>query len=84
MADMVRALVWLPVLMLQTESEVIREGLRALNERDKAIEAVWNAFQPPPLLDSIRKPQTVARSFPGSRPPFDPEVICITYEVIIT
>ena len=51
MADMVRSRVASGAYA--SESEVIREGLRALNERDKAIEA-WLTHSVAPSLDSIR------------------------------
>ncbi|EAY4678792.1 type II toxin-antitoxin system ParD family antitoxin [Salmonella enterica subsp. enterica serovar Rubislaw] len=44
-----------------SESEVIREGLRALNERDKAIET-WLVNTAAPALDSIRGNPTKGRS----------------------
>lgn len=59
MADMVRARVASGAYA--SESEVIREGLRALNERDKAIEA-WLVNTAAPSLDSIRENPTKGRS----------------------
>lgn len=50
MADMVRARVASGAYA--SESEVIREGLRALNERDKAMEA-WLIHSAAPPLDAI-------------------------------
>lgn len=44
-----------------SESEVIREGLRALRERDKAVEA-WLINTAAPALDAIRKNPTQERS----------------------
>ncbi|MFQ6284205.1 type II toxin-antitoxin system ParD family antitoxin [Yersinia enterocolitica] len=44
-----------------SESEVIREGLRALHERDKAVEA-WLSNTVAPALDAIRKNPTEGRS----------------------
>ncbi|AHK21554.1 addiction module antidote protein [Yersinia similis] len=44
-----------------SESEVIREGLRALHERDKAVEA-WLSNTAAPALDAIRKNPTEGRS----------------------
>ncbi|ALL93247.1 type II toxin-antitoxin system ParD family antitoxin [Escherichia coli] len=52
MADMVRARVASGAYA--SESEVIREGLRALNERDKAMEA-WLIHSAAPPLDAIRE-----------------------------
>lgn len=52
MADMVRARVASGAYA--SESEVIREGLRALNERDKAMEA-WLMHSAAPSLDAIRE-----------------------------
>ncbi|EPQ9052150.1 type II toxin-antitoxin system ParD family antitoxin [Escherichia coli] len=52
MADMVRARVASGAYA--SESEVIREGLRALNERDKAMEA-WLIYSAAPPLDAIRE-----------------------------
>ncbi|HDI3034510.1 TPA: type II toxin-antitoxin system ParD family antitoxin [Cronobacter turicensis] len=59
MADMVRARVASGAYA--SESEVIREGLRALHERDKAIET-WLANTAAPALDSIRKNPEKGRS----------------------
>ncbi|AXD33641.1 type II toxin-antitoxin system ParD family antitoxin [Salmonella enterica] len=59
MADMVRARVASGAYA--SESEVIREGLRALNERDKAIEA-WLMHSAAPSLDSIRENPNNGRS----------------------
>ncbi|WP_103755309.1 type II toxin-antitoxin system ParD family antitoxin [Escherichia coli] len=52
MADMVRARVASGAYA--SESEVIREGLRALNDRDKANET-WLTQPAAPSLDSIRE-----------------------------
>lgn len=59
MADMVRSRVASGAYA--SESEVIREGLRALNERDKAIEA-WLTNSVAPSLDSIRENPNNGRS----------------------
>ena len=68
MADMVRARVASGAYA--SESEVIREGLRALNERDKAIEA-WLTHSAAPSLDSA-KIQTTDAPFHRFAPRFDP------------
>lgn len=81
MADMVRARVASGAYA--SESEVIREGLRALNERDKAIEA-WLTHSAAPSLDSIRENPNNGRSISQVRAAIRSEVICMTYEVIIT
>lgn len=44
-----------------SESEVIREGLRALIERDKTLET-WLSDTAAPALDAIRKSPTQGRS----------------------
>ena len=59
MADMVRSRVASGAYA--SESEVIREGLRALNERDKAIEALLT-HSVAPSLDSIRENPNNGRS----------------------
>ncbi|ECU9162028.1 TPA: type II toxin-antitoxin system ParD family antitoxin [Salmonella enterica] len=59
MAEMVRARVASGAYA--SESEVIREGLRALNERDKVVEE-WLANTAAPALDALRKDPTRARS----------------------
>lgn len=59
MAEMVRARVASGAYA--SESEVIREGLRALNERDKVVEE-WLANTAAPALDALRKDSTRGRS----------------------
>ncbi len=59
MAEMVRARVASGAYV--SESEVIREGLRALNEREKTIEA-WLTNTAGPALDAIRKNPSEGRS----------------------
>ncbi|HGA5462911.1 TPA: type II toxin-antitoxin system ParD family antitoxin [Salmonella enterica subsp. diarizonae serovar 50:k:z35] len=59
MAEMVRARVASGAYA--SESEVIREGLRALNERDKVVEE-WLANTAAPALDALRKDPTSGRS----------------------
>lgn len=59
MADMVRSRVASGAYA--SESEVIREGLRALCERDKAIET-WLINTAAPALDAIRNKKTKGRS----------------------
>jgi len=44
-----------------SESEVIREGLRALSDRDKAIES-WLVNTAAPALDGLRKNPASGRS----------------------
>ncbi|EGR9571018.1 type II toxin-antitoxin system ParD family antitoxin [Salmonella enterica subsp. enterica serovar Grumpensis] len=59
MAEMVRARVASGAYA--SESEVIREGLRALSERDKAVEN-WLSNTAVPALDSIRENPAKGRS----------------------
>lgn len=69
MADMVRSRVASGAYA--SESEVIREGLRALNERDKAIEA-WLTHSVAPLLILSAKTQTTDAPFHRFAPRLDP------------
>ncbi|EIZ2107371.1 type II toxin-antitoxin system ParD family antitoxin [Salmonella enterica] len=59
MAEMVRARVASGAYA--SESEVIREGLRALHDRDKAVEK-WLANTAAPALDAIRENPEEGRS----------------------
>lgn len=59
MAEMVRARVASGAYA--SESEVIREGLRALHERDKAVEA-WLTNTAAPSLDAIRENPSTGRT----------------------
>lgn len=59
MADMVRSRVASGAYA--SESEVIREGLRALNERDKALES-WLSNTAAPALDALRNNPDSGRS----------------------
>lgn len=59
MADMVRARVASGAYA--SESEVIRDGIRALCERDKAVE-VWLTKTAAPALDAIRENPEKGRS----------------------
>ncbi|EOS92900.1 type II toxin-antitoxin system ParD family antitoxin [Erwinia tracheiphila] len=59
MAEMVRARV--ASGNYASESEVIREGLRALSDRDNAIEA-WLMNTAAPALDALRKKPDSGRS----------------------